>query len=62
MAAKLSCLCNVQIKEGGLLIAKSINELFEKWSCFHFVDIYDWTDVVNDEGIDLSCELVARYK
>lgn len=46
----------------GLLIAKSINELFEKWSCFHFVDIYDWTDVVNDEGINLSCELVARYK
>lgn len=25
----------------GLLIAKTINELFEKWSYFHFVDIYD---------------------
>ena len=45
----------------GLLIAQSINELFEKWSCFHFVDIYDWTDVVDDDGINMSCELIRKY-
>lgn len=45
----------------GLLIAMSINDLFEKWSSFHFVDIYDWTDVVNGEGLDLSCDLIKKY-
>lgn len=44
----------------GLLIAKTINELFDKWSYFHFVDIYDWTEVVNGDGIDLSCELIRN--
>lgn len=46
----------------GLLIATSINDLFEKWSSFHFADIYDWSEVVNDEGIDLECEMLREYR
>lgn len=45
----------------GLLIATSINDLYEKWSRFHFKDIYDWSEVVNEEGIDLECEVIKEY-
>lgn len=45
----------------GLLIATSINDLYEKWSGFHFKDVYDWSEVVNEEGIDLSCEVIRKY-
>ena len=36
----------------GLLIAKSCNELFEKWSDIHFEDVYYWDEIVNENGID----------
>ncbi len=45
----------------GLLIAASINDLYEKWSSFHFRDVYDWSEVVNDEGIDLKSEVIRKY-
>ncbi len=45
----------------GLLIATSINDLYEKWNCFHFSDIYDWSEVVNDEGIDLTCDIIRNH-
>lgn len=45
----------------GLLIAASINDLYEKWSRFHFRDVYDWSEVVNEEGIDLECEVIRKY-
>lgn len=38
----------------GLLIATSINDLYEKWSRFHFKDVYDWSEVANENGIDLD--------
>lgn len=44
-----------------LLISKSINDLFEKWSKIHFADIYYWDEVVNSEGLDLSCDLIKKF-
>lgn len=44
-----------------LLIADSINNLFEKWSQIHFADVYYWDDVVNDNGIDFFCDLIKKY-
>ena len=38
----------------GLLIAESIDSLFEKWSQVLFGDIYDWYEGVSELGIDLS--------
>lgn len=45
----------------GILIATSINDLYEKWSRFHFKDVYDWSEVVNEEGINLECEVIRKY-
>lgn len=45
----------------GLLIATSINDLYEKWSHLHFRDVYDWSEVVNDGGIDLKCDVMKNY-
>jgi len=50
-----------EINLHGLLIATSINELLEKWSYFHFADVYDWSEVVNEKGIDLNCEMINKY-
>ncbi len=38
----------------GLVIAKSMDYLLENWSKVLFVDIYDWYEGVNENGIDLS--------
>lgn len=38
----------------GIVIANSINDLFEKWSKCHFVDVYDWSRYVDDDGLDLN--------
>lgn len=38
----------------GLIIARDINDLLEKWSRCHFIDAYDWSKYVNAEGIDIS--------
>ena len=46
----------------GLLIATSINDLYEKWSYFHFKDVYDWSEVVNDGGIDLECDAIRKSR
>lgn len=38
----------------GLVIAESIDSLMENWSKVLFIDIYDWYDGVDENGIDLS--------
>jgi len=38
----------------GLVIAESIDALFDNWSKVMFIDIYDWYDGINEHGIDLS--------
>lgn len=43
----------------GLVIALSINDLFEKWSKCLFVDIYDWYEGVNEEGIDVNLNIYS---
>ena len=30
-------------------------------SYFHFKDVYDWSEVVNDGGIDLECDAIRKY-
>ena len=44
----------------GMIIAKSIDCLFDAWSKVLFVDIYDWTEGVNEDGIDLSKEVFEQ--
>lgn len=44
----------------GLVIALSINDLFEKWSKCLFVDIYDWSEGVDENGIDLNKSIFAQ--
>lgn len=41
----------------GLTIALSINDLFDKWSKCMFVDIYDWYEGTNVEGIDVNMNI-----
>ena len=38
----------------GIIIANSLDSLLEKWSKSLFVDIYDWSEGVNEQGIDLD--------
>lgn len=38
----------------GTRIAQNLDNLIDKWSRIGFVDIYDWTDGVNESGIDLN--------
>ncbi|GFI11891.1 hypothetical protein IMSAGC007_04369 [Lachnospiraceae bacterium] len=45
---------DVGINLNGLVIAKSIDFLLENWSKVLFVDIYDWYQGVNEEGIDIN--------
>ena len=45
---------DIGINLHGLIISETIDSLLEKWSKVLFVDIYDWYDGVNEEGIDLS--------
>lgn len=41
----------------GLVLARNINDLIEKWSEILFVDIYDWFEGVDENGIDLSKDI-----
>lgn len=41
----------------GLKIAENFSDLIMKWKEIGFVDIYDWTDGVDERGIDLSKEV-----
>ena len=45
----------------GLVIAKTISDLFEKLSLLHFSNIYYWDEIVDDDGISLTSELAQRY-
>ena len=42
----------------GLIIADSISELYDKWVKCLCVDVYDWSEVVNEHGIDLNNEVL----
>ncbi|MGG1517991.1 SMI1/KNR4 family protein [Paenibacillus oryzisoli] len=42
----------------GTKIAENIYELLERWIQIAFVDVYDWSKVVDDEGINLSNPLL----
>ena len=44
----------------GIIIAKSMDYLFNNWSKVLFVDIYDWTEGVNEDGIDLNKEIFKQ--
>lgn len=44
--------CGVNLH--GLVIADSLDDLFDVWSKVLFVDIYDWDTGVNENGIDLN--------
>lgn len=46
----------------GLIIALSINDLFEKWEKIHFADVYYWDELCNDGGINLESDLAKKYK
>jgi len=41
----------------GLKLAGDFNDLIDKWSKVVFVDIYDWTNGTNDDGIDLNADV-----
>jgi cell wall assembly regulator SMI1 len=41
----------------GLKIANDFSDLMQKWSMIAFADIFDWTEGVNDDGIDLTKDI-----
>lgn len=45
----------------GLLISKSVDELFYKWSCLHFANVYYWDEICDDDGINLESKLAKMY-
>ena len=45
----------------GQVIAKSINDLFDKWEKIHFADVYYWDEICDDYGINLKSDLAQRY-
>lgn len=46
----------------GLLIADSLDALFERWSDVWFADIYDWSDGVDTNGIDAGKEAFSSIR
>ena len=46
----------------GLVIADSIECLLEKWSKALFIDIYDWTEGVDEHGINLNMPVYERVQ
>lgn len=48
------------INLNGLVIADSLDSLFEKWSKVLFIDIYDWYEGVDEHGIDLSKSIYKK--
>ncbi|MEH2959142.1 hypothetical protein [Candidatus Merdisoma sp. JLR.KK006] len=51
---------DIGINLNGLVIAKSIDFLLENWSKVLFVDIYDWYQGVNEEGIDINKPIYGK--
>ena len=41
----------------GLTIAKSLNDLFDKWGHIHFKNVYYWDEICDEDGIDIDSEL-----
>lgn len=46
----------------GLVIADSIDCLLEKWSKVLFLDIFDWTEGVDEHGINLNMPVYERVR
>lgn len=46
----------------GLKIASSFDDLITTWSQIGFVDIYDWSDGINESGIDLQNPTFKRIR
>jgi hypothetical protein len=50
----------VEIDNGtfGLKLGNNFNEFIENWSKIGFAEIRDWTEVVDENGINLKCEVI----
>ncbi len=46
----------------GMILGKSFTDLLEKWAKVAFVDIYDWTLVCDDDGIDINSSAFNEIK
>lgn len=46
----------------GLLIANNIDELYAKWFKCLCVDVYDWYDAVDENGLDMNNDFWKNYK
>ncbi|WP_342042812.1 SMI1/KNR4 family protein [Bacillus sp. OTU2372] len=44
----------------GILLALNFDDLIKKWSNIGFVEIFDWTNGVNEEGIDVKSIIYNR--
>lgn len=44
----------------GILLALNFDDLIKKWSNVGFVEVFDWTDGINEEGIDVKSEIFNR--
>ncbi|MGF6949042.1 cell wall assembly regulator SMI1 [Neobacillus sp. B4I6] len=44
----------------GIVLAQNIDDLISKWSIVGFVDIYDWTEGVNDDGINIESPVFSK--
>ena len=41
----------------GIIISKSVNELFSLWSKIHFLDAYYWDECVDENGLNLKTDI-----
>lgn len=44
----------------GLLLAINFDDLIKKWSKVCFVEVFDWTDGINEDGIDVESIIFSR--
>jgi hypothetical protein len=44
----------------GLLLAINFDDLIRKWSKVGFVEVFDWTDGINEDGIDVENIIFSR--
>ena len=52
---------DIGINLHGQIIAKSINDLFDKWDKIHFADVYYWDEICDDDGINIKSDLAQKY-
>lgn len=44
----------------GLLLAINFDDLIRKWSKVGFVEVFDWTDGINEDGIDVESIIFSQ--